>query len=273
MQVESLTKALNEAGTAKEMALHHAAEIDAELQSLKRHAAQISEQLATTMAGRAAGTLSGIGTVIAEERHARAATAAAVAASQQQAGSQQQPPATYEWQPQAMSAAAEASVTRRQIPRQWDATAAMPMPVDGNLQPPARAAHPSTGGRPMPPPAAAVADVHMTAGAPHPSWDDRAEAELPEHEMSLGGYIRSLDHASSAQQQRAASQKARTRKAPEGEFTDFEATNHPEAVFARWDGTDGDEDSEDVMGVPSQQHRRGGGGGGAGNVKPTNAWR
>lgn len=264
LQVESLTKALNEAGTAKEMALHHAAEVDAELQSLKRHAAQISEQLATTMAGRAAGTLSGIGAVIAEERHARAATAAAVAVSQDQAGSQQQrhqqqqpPPATYEWQPHVLSAEIEASVTRRQMPRQWDATAAMPMPVDVDCQPPARVVHPSiSAGHPMTPAAG--------AGAPHPSWDDRGEAPL-DHEMSLNGYIRSLDHASSARQQRAASQKTRTRKAPEGEFTDFAATDRPEALFARWDGSD--DDSEDVMGVPSRQHRRGGG------VKPTNAWR
>ena len=52
-QVEALTAALNEATAAKEMALTHAAEADAELQALRRHAAQLSDHLGSAMAGRA----------------------------------------------------------------------------------------------------------------------------------------------------------------------------------------------------------------------------
>ena len=317
-QVESLTKALNEASTAKEMALHHAAEVDAELQSLKRHAALISEQLASTMAGRAVGTLSGIDAVVAGERQARAAAVAAASAMASSGAATERPysrasesaPAAPVPPPafaaaEAGVAAAEPSVTRRAMPRPWDAnaTTAMPMPVDTDLRNPAVvAAHGRVAARKQSAPAA-QRQTTMPPGSTEEGGGDGGW--LPDNEQSLGRYIRSLDGASNAKQQRvAASQQppppqAAQTAACSSSSGDVNARVHPEALFARW-GQDGgggsggsasageDRVQSTAAGMPSQQQqqqrgaRRGGGAGmsaadaigsGSGSIRPTNAWR
>ena len=266
-QVESLTKALNEASTAKDMALHHAAEVDAELQSLKRHAPQLSEQLASTMAGRAVGTLSGLDTVVAGERQARAAAAGTT-------------------MPPSHAPAAEPSVTRRAMPRPWDAATAVRMPVDST------AAGATAGGgadagahdgqRSKRTPSAAQNAV-SAAGASAPRGEMRPPPAATavgitgwlSDEQELGRYIRSLDSASTARQQRVNSRHARQSNSAGGSEVDEGTRNrrNPQAMFARWDGSDSDE----VEGVPtaaaSQHRKRGKPVDAAGSIKPTNAWR
>eukprot|EP01043_Picozoa_sp_COSAG02_P071818 COSAG02_NODE_13282_length_1416_cov_1.309036_2_plen_248_part_01 len=229
-QVESLTKALNEASTAKDMALHHAAEVDAELQSLKRHAAQLSEQLASTMAGRAVGTLSGLDTVVAGERQARAAAAAATV-------------------PPSYAPAAEPGVAHRAMPRPWDVATAVRMPTD------ARASTAVGGG----------VDASAPDGQrPSATQNDvsAARASAPQDEMrpppvgagvgtagwlpdgqELGRYIRSLDTASTTRQELATSQHAHHSNSAGGSVVDegTRGRRNPQAVFARWDGSESDE--------------------------------
>lgn len=254
--VESLTKGLNEAHVAKDMALHHAAEVDAELQSLKRHAAQLSEQLASTMAGRAVGTLSGIDTVVAQERHARAATAAAS-------------------EPPMQAASSEPSVTRRAMPRPWNHVNPVRMPVDAagtqstNLPPTAAAGAPAPQGQIMRP--SLVATGRLEARKTEQEAD---EGEWLSNDQSLGDYIRSLDKASNARQDPVNLQQAHETDSAGGASSNGgEGTGrwrNTEAVFARWDGSD----SDDVMGVPtSKQRNRGKAGNVAATIRPTNAWR
>lgn len=265
-QVESLTKALNEASTAKDMALHHAAEVDAELQSLKRHAAQLSEQLASTMAGRAVGTLSGLDTVVAGERQARAAAAAATV-------------------PPSYAPAAEPGVPHRAMPRPWDVATAVRMPTD-----PTAAAAVGGGAD------ASVPDGQRSKRTPSATQNNfsagRASAPQDEtrpppvkagtgtagwlsDEQELGRYIRSLDAASTARQERVTSQHARQSNSAGGSVVDegTRGRRNPQAVFARWDGSESDE----VEGVPtaaaSRDRKRGKPGDAAGSIRPTNAWR
>lgn len=276
-QVESLTKALNEASTAKDMALHHAAEVDAELQSLKRHAAQLSEQLASLMAGRAVGTLSGLDTVVAGERQARAAAAAAARVTM----------------PSAQAAPAEPSVTHRAMPRPWDATTAMRMPVDttsagegggggaaADADAPDR--HRSTRAPAVPPPAIPISQPERRQP---PAGTSRSEERPSERfgaggwlsdEQELGRYIRSLDSASNARQERMVSQHAHQSNSvtvTSSEVDEGVARRpNPYAMFARLDGSDSEEPKGTSAKTPHQR-KRGKAGKVAGSIKPTNAWR
>ena len=94
-------------------------------------------------------------------------------------------------------------------------------------------------------------------------------------EQELGRYIRSLDVASSARQERVISEHARksdsagSSEANEG----IARRRNPQAVFARWGGSD----SDGMDGVPAaaapQSKNRGKAGDSTGASRPTNVWR
>ena len=93
-------------------------------------------------------------------------------------------------------------------------------------------------------------------------------------EQELGRYIRSLDSASNARQERLISQQSNMAGAEDSDVDGGIARRrNPEAMFARLDGSDSDEVKGGPAMAAAQQRKRGKASSVAGSIRPTNAWR